>query len=173
MYESEIELANVDILLDKLTDYSQITDKYQILIHGQGGQPTFFYRKLKVEKEIELIWTGWSGPRWSSIFSFIPGQSGLVRLKNKNRLKEFCSEIGALSFCTIYFVTKDLEGIIISQIISKREKEILELVMKSDDNFMLSIDFDYHSGQLDGEVVYKIACLGQNVDSKIVKLLSD
>jgi hypothetical protein len=172
-YEREIELEKVDAILDKLTDYSQTSDKYQVLIYGQGGQPKSFYRKLKVEKDIELLWTGWSGPTWTLFFSFIPGQSGLIRLKNKKRLKEFYNDIGAQSFCALCFVDKETEKEIIERVTKKDKREMYELIEGSESNFMLDIDFDYHGGQRDGEVVYYGAYVGQRVDQTIVKLLSE
>jgi hypothetical protein len=172
-YQKEIEFEKVDLILDRLTDYSLTNDKYQILIYGQGSQPKSFYRKLKSEKDIELLWTGWSGPTWTLIFSFIPGQSGLVKLKNKKRLKELYNEIGAQSFCALCFVDKDTENEIIKRVTKNDKREISELIESSESNFMLDIDFDYHGGQIDGEVVYKIAYVGQNVDPTIVKLLGE
>jgi hypothetical protein len=172
-FQGEINYETVDTMLEKLTDYSLTNDKYQILIYGQGGRPKSFYRKLKSETDIELLWTGWSGPKWTLIFSFIPGQSVLIRLKNKKRLKEFYNDIGAQSFCGLCFVDKDGENEIIRRITIKDEKEIYELIETSESNFMVNIDFDYHGGQKDGEIVYKIAYVGQKVDPIIVKLLSE
>jgi hypothetical protein len=172
-FQEEIDYDTVDTMLNKLTDYSLTNDKYQVLIYGQGSQPKSFYRKLKLEKDVELLWTGWSGPTWTLIFSFIPGQSGLVRLKNKKQLKEFYEDIGAQSFCTLCFVDKQTEGEIIERVTKKDKREIHELIESSESNFMLDIDFDYHGGQRDGELVYKIAYVGQKVDPTIVKLLSE
>ena len=171
-YEEEIEFERVDLILDKLTDYSLTNDKYQILIYGQGSQSKSFYRQLKEEKDIELLWTGWSGPTWTLILSFIPGQSGLIKLKNKRRLKEFYNEIGAQSFCALCFVDKETEEQIIDRVSKKDKRGISELIENSNSNFMLDIDFDFHGGQRDGEVVYKIAHVGQKVDPIIVNLLS-
>ena len=172
-FQGEIDYDTVDTMLNKLTNYSLTNDKYQVLIYGQGSQPKSFYRKLKLEKDIELLWTGWSGPTWTLIFSFIPGQSGLVRLKNKKRLKEFYEDIGAQSFCTLCFVDKETEDEIIDRVTKKDKREIHELIESSESNFMLDIDFDYHGGQRDRELVYKIAYVGQKVDPTIVKLLSE
>jgi hypothetical protein len=55
----------------------------------------------------------------------------------------------------------------------KDKREISGLIENSESNFMLDIDFDYHGGQRDGEVVYKIAYVGQKVDPTVVKLLSE
>lgn len=170
-FQGEIDYDTVDVILDKLTDYSLTNDKYQILILGQGGQPRSFYRQLKSEKDIEVLWTGWSGPAWTLIFSFIPGQSGLVKLKNRKRLKEFYNEIGAQSFCGLCFVDKDTEEKIVKRVIN-RERGIENLIESSQENFMLDIDFDYNAGPRDGELVYKIAVVGQKVDPAIVELLS-
>ncbi len=101
----------------------------------------------------------------------MPGQSGLVRLKNKKRLKEFYEDIGAQSFCTLCFVDKDTEGEIIERVTKKDKREIHDLIESSESNFML--DIDYHGGQRDGELVYKIAYVGKKVDPTIVKLLSE
>jgi hypothetical protein len=172
-YEEEIEFERVDYILDKLTDYSVTNNKHQILIYGQGSQPKSFYRKLKLEEDLELLWTGWFIPAWTLIFSFISGQSGLIRLKNRNRLKEFYNHIGAQSFCGLCFVDKKTEVEIINRVSKRDKREIHELIENSDSNFMLDIDFDYHGGKRDGEVVFKIAYVGQKVDSEIVKLLSN
>ena len=67
---------------------------------------------------------------------------------------------------------KETESEIIERVTKKDEREIHELIERSENNFMLDIDFDYHGGQRDGELVYKIAYVGQKVDPTIVKLLS-
>lgn len=170
-FQGEIDYDSVDVILDKLTDYSLANEKYQVLIFGKGGQPRSFYRQLKLEKDIEVLWTGWSGPTWTLIFSFIPGQSGLVKLKNRKRLKEFYSGIGAQSFCGLYFVDKDTESKILSHVING-QREIDNLIENSEENFMIDMDLDDHGGQRDGEVVYKIAVVGRKVDPAIVALLS-
>lgn len=172
-FQGEIDYNSVDTMLDKLTDYSLTNDKHQVLIYGRGSKTKSFYKKLKTEKDIDLLWTGWSGPTWALIFSFIPGQSGLIRLKNKKRLKEFYNDIGAQSFCGLCFVDKDSESEIIKRVTKKDKREIHDLIENSENNFMLDIDFDFHGGQRDGEVVYKIGVIGRNVDQTIVKLLSD
>jgi hypothetical protein len=171
-HQAEIEYEKLDGILDKLSDYSVDNDNYQILIHGRGGKPRSFYRELSLEKDIDLIWTGWSGPLWAIIFSFIPGQSGLIKLKNKNRLKEFYNEIGAQSFCALYFVDRNTEKQIIELVTKKQKVEISDLIENSDSNFMLDVYFDHHGGQRDGEVVYKFSYTGQKVDQEIATLLS-
>src|SRR6186713_124519 len=121
-HNTETEYDMVDLILDKLADYSMSSDKYQILIHGQGAKPRSFYDRLKQESDIDLIWTGRSGPGWTVIFSFIAGQSGLIRLKNKNLLKEFFYEIGEQSYCGLYFVDKKTEQEIINIVAKKGKK---------------------------------------------------
>ena len=171
-HQTEIEYDKIDAILDKLTDYATANDRYQILIHGQGAQPRSFYNKLQMERDIDLIWTGWSGPKWTVIFSFIPGQSGLIRLKNKTRLKNLFYEIGEQSYCGLYFVDKKAEQEIIDIVTKKKKGKISDLIEESVDNFMLDVYFDYHGGQRDGEVVYKITYTGQKVDTEIVNLLN-
>jgi hypothetical protein len=171
-YETEIEYEKVDMILDMLTDYSMASDKYEVLIYGQGAKPRSFYNRLKSEKDVELLWTGRSGPSWTAIFSFIPGQSGLVRLKNRNRLKEFYNDIGEQSYCGLYFVDKSTAQKIIEIVTSRDERQISKLIENTEDNFMFDVYFDHHGGQRDGEVVYKIVHTGRNVDSRIVALLS-
>jgi hypothetical protein len=171
-YETEIEYEKVDMILDMLADYSMTSDKYDVLIYGQGAKPRSFYDRLKSENDIELLWTGWSGPSWTVVFSFIPGQSGLVRLKNRKRLKEFYNEIGEQSYCGLYFVDKNTAQKIIDIVTTREKTEISKLIENTDDNFMFDVYFDYHGGQRDGEVVYKIVYTGRNVDPRIVGLLS-
>ncbi len=159
-FQGKITWESLDKILDELLDCLQIRDKYRILIFGQGAKTKSFYKNLKLEKDIEVLWTGWLWSGWTLILSFIPGQSGLIRLKNTNRLKELYYEIGAQSFCALCFVDSKTENEMLRRIAHKHKAKLSDLIENSENSFILDVDFDYHSGARDDEVVYKLAYLG-------------
>ena len=86
---TEIEVEKLDLLLSQLQEFIVVTKANStILIFGQGSKTRVFYRRLREDSDITVHWTGWCGSRWSRIFSFIPGQAGLLEIQNLERTKE-------------------------------------------------------------------------------------
>src|SRR5688500_16798491 len=94
----EIEVSELNAILSFLTTSTEIDlENFDFLIYGGGGQGKKFYRDLAKDKELEILWTGWSGPKWTSFLSFIPGQAGLIKLLKQSRLKTLFEDLAALN----------------------------------------------------------------------------
>jgi hypothetical protein len=167
-FEEEIEYHLVDTILDKLTGYALTTDQ-EILIHGEGSQTRYFYRQLQTDKDVEVLWTGWSGPWWTFPLSFIPGQAGLVKVKNKNRLKELFLLIGEMSYCSLYMVDQ-ITAIKINEVVKKNTNESIEgIIEKGENNLIVEFDLDYHGGERDGEVAFARIVSGKNLEENFIQ----
>ena len=169
-YEEEIEYDLIDPILDRLTEYFLVNLKQDIIIHGQGSQTRSFYKQLRLDKDIELIWTAWCGPWWTLPLSFIPGQAGLVRLKNRKRLKEIFLLIGEMSFCSVYFLSRNNSERVITNITTKRKaaETAKEIVEKSKNDLIVEFDLDYHGGQRDGEIAFARIVTGTEISERFV-----
>ena len=105
----EIEVSKLDDILSFLaTSTGMDLENFDFLVYGGGGQTKKFYRDLAMDKEVEILWTGWPGPRWTSFLSFIPGQAGLVRLLKQTRLKSLFVDLAVLSASYLYYVPKSI-----------------------------------------------------------------
>lgn len=105
----EIEVSKLDNILSFLAASAKLDlQNFDILIYGGGGQSKQFYRGLAMDNDVEILWTGWPGPRWTSFLSFIPGQAGLIRLLKQERLKTLYEELAALSASYLCYVPKPL-----------------------------------------------------------------
>ena len=150
--------------------------EFSIIIFGQGSQTRGFYRNLRNDSDIELFWTGWSGPKWVKIISFIPGQAGILQLKNIDRLKEIYEDVGALSYCGLYYLPKNKATELIKAVKSnywdyQSQKKIIEILKGESDFFTLNTDFDYHGGEKDGEIFHIDINFGDKLNENIKRTL--
>ncbi|MDA9334800.1 YbjN domain-containing protein [Flavobacteriaceae bacterium] len=108
---------------------------HSILIHGMGGQTRSFYSNLRRNKNVELLWSGWSSNVWwSYLLSFIPNEKVLTIL---NKVKE------------------------------ERTPDVSEYLENENNYFLLTVDFDYHGDEKDGEIFYRELIIGDKLDSEI------
>jgi hypothetical protein len=127
----EIPVAEMELILQTLStpDVLDLTD-YDLLVYGGGGQSKSYYKALRNDPEVEILWTGWSGGKWTSLLSFIPGEAGLVKVLNQNRLKSLFEDLASHSVSDLYYVPKELtekiKGAVISRPSSHRAEKILE-----------------------------------------------
>jgi hypothetical protein len=141
----EIEVSKLDDILSFLATSTEIDlENFDFLVYGGGGQTKKFYRDLAMDKEVEILWTGWPGPRWTSILSFIPGQAGLVKLLKQTRLKTLFEDLAVLSVSYLYYVPKSITGKISTDVakapyshhprkILESEKQYLFMEVEMDD----------------------------------------
>jgi len=127
----EISVAKLDTILATLST-SGILDltRNDVLIFGGGGQSRSYYNNLRSDPDVEILWTGWCGPTWTSFLSFIPGQAGLVKILKPSRLKPLFEDLASHSVSDLYYIPKQLTGKI-QNAVSKRPtsndpKKILE-----------------------------------------------
>lgn len=144
---------------------------HSILFHIMGGQTRSFFNELKKRRDLEVLWTGWIGKSWwSYIFSFIPGQCGLLRIIDRKRLDVLIEELGEMSYCGIYFIPNNKVENVLQQVELKTDG--LEEIFKAEsDYFLLEIDFDYNGGDKDGEVFYRRVTWGDTLDGELQKTL--
>lgn len=148
-----------------LTDHS-------ILIHGMGGQTRRFYRTLRLNKAIELLWTGWSSNVWwTYLLSFIPGQAGLTKVLDRQQLDNLYLDIGAQSMCGLYFIPNEKMTSVLDKIQKEKTPNISYLFDNEKDYFLLTVDFDYHGGDKDGEIFYRELVIGDNLDAEVKQTL--
>ena len=144
-----------------------------ILIHGMGGQTRGFYRNLKQKTSIKLLWTDWCGKSWwSYIFSFIPGQTGLIKVLDKKQLDTLYIETGIRSMCGLYFIPNNKVDCILEEVKKKKVNDNLEKILENEKNyFLLIVDFDYFGGEKDGQITYIEIIIGDNLDEEIKQTL--
>jgi hypothetical protein len=173
----EIEIEKHQKFLSELQDVPAIRNSdFSIIIFGQGSQTRSFYRNLKKDSDIKLFWTGWSGPKWMWFISFIPGQAGILELKNIDRLKEVYENVGERSYCGLYFLPKNKATELINSIMSNhwefQTHEKFEEILKGEtDFFTIDTDFDYHGGDRDGEIFHIDLNYGENLNEDIKQIL--
>lgn len=150
--------------------------EFSVLIFGQGDQTRSFYRNLRKDNDVELFWTGWSGPNWMRIISFIPGQAGILKIKNLDRLKEIYENVGELSYCGLYYLPKKKATELIGSIKSNHwefqtQKKIVDILKNTTDFFTLNTVFDYHAGEKDGELYNIDLNYGENLNENLKRIL--
>lgn len=169
----EIEIQVLENMLAALSKLNAINSAdFTLIIHGMGSQARSFYRKLRTNESVEVIWSGWCSKMWwSYLFSFIPGQAGLVKVLDRKKLDSLYLEIGSQSMCGLYFVPNEKVELIIDKVITKRSFDVSDILEDEKNYFLLVVDFDYRSETRDGEVYYSDFIVGDNVDEEVRKLL--
>jgi hypothetical protein len=173
LIEGETDYSNVECILDHLSNSDELKKPgYSVLIYGQGTQTRGFYKKLSKNPDVDILWTGWGGPRWSIIVSFIPGQYGLIKVKNLGSLKSIFFEVGALAYCSLCFVSEQIVTRITNDIKKDSYEFDLESAVKNEtDYFVMDVDFDYDSGKRDRDVVYRSVKVGEGLHNNLRQIL--
>lgn len=168
----EIESGLVERALDYLTDSKSLSNSdYVILIYGQGAQTRSFYNKLKKLDYVEVLWAGWYGPGWLSFLSFIPNQSGLIKVKSLEKLKKLFLATGVMSICTLIIVKESKAQLLAREIQVHNKKIKLDDFFKdTDDYFYYEVDDGYAYGsEEDEDIVYRVFAYGSGFDSSIIE----
>ena len=173
-FDNEVEIGLMRDIIQILPSLSAIHSTEQtILIHVSGGETRSFFRSLKQYKDIQLLWTGWMGKSWwSYIFSFIPGQAGLIKVLNRKLVDVLYQKVGRRSFSGLYFIPNSKSDQFLEAVRTKKEHDQFEEILKDEGNyFLLMVDFDYWPGNPKADLFYRDVTLGNNLDEEIRKVL--
>jgi hypothetical protein len=91
---------------------------------------------LRSDPEIEILWTGWCGPKWTSFLSFIPGQAGLVKVLNQSRLKPLYEDLASHSVSDLCYVPKDFTEMIKQAVNSGPSSHDSKKILENEINFL-------------------------------------
>lgn len=171
--KEEIEISIFDSMMDELVNSNELEKKgFTVLIYGQGSQSRHFYRQLRYNQDIELYWTGWSLPKALWFLSFIPGQAGLLKIINLKKTKEIYDSVGVMSLCSLYFIPSDIVNEVITGVKRNKYKfDIRDLLKDKKEYFLMDVDFDYHGGEKDGEIFYRILQYGDDLSGNLKRIL--
>lgn len=115
----EIEVEKYEVMLEKLSKTKLLDLKnFDLLIFGGGGQDKKFYRELKNNEKCEILWSGNLGPKWLSIlFFFIPGQGGIIKIKDQTFFGDLYYELAAQSVSEVCYFPKNKSKELINEFI--------------------------------------------------------
>lgn len=104
-FQGSTEYLDVDRLVTQLLDSNQLRDpKCSVYIQGHGAQHLFYYWFFGHSPDVELVWSGFSGPSFLAFVSlFIPGHAGLVKVKNLDKLTVHYDSLSSNSMSTLHF----------------------------------------------------------------------
>ena len=172
--DGEIDADLIESIIKELPNLTDIhSDKHSLLIHGMGGQTRNFYSNLRTSTELELLWSGLSSNVWwTYLLSFIPGQAGLTKILNRNKLDQHYIEIGAQSMCGLYFIPNELANGVLEEVKRNRALDIENLLNGYANFFTLTIDFDYNGGERDGKIYYYELTLGDELPNQLERTLT-
>jgi hypothetical protein len=172
--DGEIAADLMESIIKALPNLTAIhSTDHSILIHGMGGQPRRFYNDLRQNNSVDLLWTGWSSNVWwTYLLSFIPGQAGLTKILDRTKLDYLYLDIGTQSMCGLYFIPNDKVKSVLEKIIKDRTPDIEDILETETNYFLLTVDFDFHGGDKDGEIYYRKLVIGNELDEKIKRTLT-
>jgi hypothetical protein len=134
---NEISVTKLESILMVLSTPGSLNlDDYDLLIYGGGGQSKSFYNNLSKDPGVEILWTGWSGPKWSSFLSFIPGQAGLLKVLKQDRLKTLYEDLASHSVSDFYYVPRELTGKILNAVREYPTSHDPKKVLKNEISFL-------------------------------------
>jgi hypothetical protein len=151
-----IECDALEGRVEELLASTELTDPdFVVYFHGHGCRTRLFYWWLRLKPNVEVKWSGWSGPWWLYFLSFLPGQAGLVKMKSPLNWQEIYNRMSSLSMISIYFFPKSLEGNLVSTVRRNRTPFIRTRMFADCSEFLtVTVDYDFHGGERDGEVFY-------------------
>lgn len=146
--------------------------QFAVYLQGHGHKPRSFYRQLRLNPTVEVVWSGWSGPWWLWLLSFIPSQAGIVKIKGLDRLKEIYEAISELSMSTIYFVPRTKEEAFLAKILQQKYPlRLKDLFDGESEFFLLNVDYDY-SGKGEQNQLYVYCLYGTQTPTSIASSLT-
>lgn len=146
---------------------------YDLLVYGGGGQSRSYYNNLNKDPEVEILWTGWSGSKWTSFLSFIPGQAGLLKVFKQSRLKPLYEELASHSVSDLYYVPKALTEKIKQAVISGPSSHDSKMILRNErDFFYLQSEMD-QTAIINGEACYFFdIAIGQKLPEEVKAVFS-
>lgn len=139
-----IEIKEYEQMLNEISVSESIDlNNYDLLLYGGGGLSKSFYKKLQGNSDCQVLWTGWSGPKWFAIFSFIPGQAGLLKVVNQQAFKELYYDLAAYSVSEVLYVPKSMTPEIVNEVRKKTWRTKFEaFIDRAPDSFLLTSEAD-------------------------------
>ncbi len=139
-----IEVNAYEEMLKQISISNELDfENYDLLIYGGGGQDRKFYTELKTNPKYELLWTGWAGPKWTKFLSFIPGQSGLIKILEQSSFYELYYELAANSVSDVIYIKKELTEKLTEEVKNKTWKMNFESFTEKEPNsFVLTSEAD-------------------------------
>jgi hypothetical protein len=133
----EIPVTKLESILEALSAPGTLNlYDYDLLVYGGGGQSRSYYNNLRNDTEVEILWTGWCGPKWTSFLSFIPGQAGLVKVLKPTRLKPLFEDLASHSVSDLYYVPKQLTAKILNAVREYPTSHDPKKVLKNEISFL-------------------------------------
>ncbi|OEJ99917.1 hypothetical protein [Roseivirga misakiensis] len=168
-----IKVSDYELMLNRISNADSLDlETHDLLLYGSGGQDRNFYRYIEANKNCELLWTGWSGPKWSSIFSFIPGQAGLLKLLDKREFKSIYYELAASSVSdAIYLPRKQTKKIVIEAQNKTWRSNFAKLLNNEPHSFLLTSEADETVNKNGDEMYFYDYFLGSNLDSTLKEII--
>ncbi|MCK7590745.1 hypothetical protein M0G43_09180 [Subsaxibacter sp. CAU 1640] len=115
-----IEVNDYEKMLKEISATNALDfEKHDLFIFGSGGQDRKFYSELRTNPKYEVLWSGWSGPKWTKFLSFIPGQAGLVRILDQSSFYELYNELAVYSVSDAIYLRKQLTDELTQQVKNK------------------------------------------------------
>jgi hypothetical protein len=167
--EGEIFADTMDEIIKTLPTIAAIhSQSHTVLIHGMGGHPKSFYWNLRKNRAVELLWTGYSSNVWwTYLLSFIPGQSAVVKVLDRQQINGLFLDIGSQSMAGLYFVPNDKVIHITSEIEKRRADANIESILSKEENyFLLTVNFDMEY-EVNSDRFYRSFVYGRNLDKEI------
>lgn len=162
-----IEIKEYEKMLEEISLSESIDlNNYDLLLYGGGGQSKSFYRNLQQNSDCQVLWTGWFGPKWSSIFSFIPGQAGLIKVVKQQAFKELYYNLAANSVSEVLYVPKSLTPEIVDDVRKKNWKIKFEkFINKAPESFLLTSEADEAVDEKGKEMYFIDYCFGEKAST--------
>ncbi|HYF68773.1 MAG TPA: hypothetical protein VD884_11600 [Ohtaekwangia sp.] len=170
----EIPVTKLESILEALSAPGTLNlHDYDLLVYGGGGQSRSYFNNLSNDTEVEILWTGWCGPKWTSFLSFIPGQAGLVKLLKPTRLKPLFEDLASHSVSDLYYVPKALTERIKQAVISGPSSHDFKKILESEMSFLyLQCEMDETVMRNDEECYLFDIAIGQKLPDNVKALFS-
>jgi hypothetical protein len=160
-----MELEKIDHIESELTKIqaTSISENQNLYLMILGNQSKKAIRTLPNFVEgIELLWDGWSGPKWMKyIFFFIPGQAGLYKFSNKSKMMELAIEASNGGLIQIIMSKNEIDKSLVRLLTEKEvnPQYVRDFLKTEKENELIEIACDTHQEIDDNPAGYYIKIL--------------
>lgn len=138
----EVPLVRFNQILNRLSDPEMVQlPNFDLLLYPRGWRSKHFYDSLRKDPGVEVLWSGWGGPRWTFFLSFIPCHAGLIRITEPARLKPLYEELSATSITDLFYVPRGITPLVIEKI-SSRKRDFAEMLADEKEYVFVSAEQD-------------------------------
>jgi hypothetical protein len=168
-----IEVSDYELMLNEISEAGSLNlESNDLLLYGGGGQDSNFYREIAANKNCELLWTGWSGPKWTSIFSFIPGQAGLIKILEVKEFGELYYRLAAHSVSNVIYLPKNLTRVVTSEVEKRTWQANFEKFITNDSNsFLITSEAEETINQNEEEKYLYDYVFGGQLDKELKEII--